>query len=125
MKEGDNMNNSNTVQIHYGAEGIKNVYRDSLNEESLDIVCLSKNYKDVLGDFFDKEYAPKLYAKVKTREITELPNSQANESDMLISQNKVVLISFGKSAPMAVVITDTELVRGFQNQFNALWAKLK
>lgn len=121
------MNNSNTVQIHYGAEGIKNVYRDSLKEEALDIICLSKEYKDVLGDFFDKEYAPKLYSMVKTRELTgdQLSMTQPSETDMLLSKNKVVLISFGKSSPMAVVITDAELVKGFQNQFNALWDKTK
>ena len=27
--------------------------------------------------------------------------------------------------PLVVVITDSELVNGFQNQFNALWAGLE
>lgn len=132
------MNNANTVQILFGAEGIKRVYEDSLREGSLDIVCLASDYQSVLGDSFDRDYAPRLRAQVKTREILAdipgnkagdkvrlLPLGKSSESDMLISKNKVVLISYGKLSPLVVVITDSELVNGFQNQFNALWAGLE
>lgn len=132
------MNNANTVQILFGAEGIKRVYEDSLQEASLDIVCLASDYQSVLGDYFAKDYAPRLYKKVKTREIlADIPENKAGdnvrlmpvngscESDMLISKNKVVLISYGKQSPLAVVITDSELVNSYQNQFNTLWGRLK
>jgi len=136
--------NISTVQILPGAEGIKQAYRESLSQKSLDIICLSNNYDQVIGDFFEKEFSPKVYGKISTREI--LPDTLGNrkslaekdrkindvrfiapvasESDMLICEDTVTLISFSAHAPVAVVITDKELVRSFQSQFNVLWEKL-
>jgi len=139
------MNSANTVQVLLGSDSIKRVYMESLQEASLDIVCLAQNYQAVLGDFFDSAYAPKLYGKIPTREILAdtsanradsiskdgsknpvkfLPAALACESDMLLSAHKAVLISFGVSAPLAVVITDSELVNSLRNQFNNLWQQL-
>ena len=136
----------NNVQVLFGVSGIKDAYGESLKEKDLSIMCLSEKYPDVIGDFFDKTFSPKLYgSKINTREI--LPDNKANrdyaqnkdqrknqvrfiknnlssESDMILSFNKVVLISYDLNNPLAVVITDQELVNGFRAQFEALWGKL-
>ena len=135
---------TNTIQIMHGAEGIKDAYRLSLQAASLDVVCLTENYEEVIGDFFDKEYAPKLYDGTReTREI--LPDSPDNrayaqkkgemnaarfingqaESDMLIFENTVILISYNQESPYACVIEDEKLVKGMKIQFEALWKQLK
>jgi len=127
----------------HGAEGIKDAYRLSLQAASLDVVCLTENYEEVIGDFFDKEYAPKLYDGTRTtREI--LPNSPGNrayakkkgemnearfingqaESDMLIFENTVILISYDQESPYACVIENETLVKGMKMQFENLWKEI-
>src|SRR3989344_9358354 len=67
------------IRILPGAAGIKAAYEESLKADKLDIVCLSENYIRVIGDYFDKVYAPKLYGKLATREI--LPDTAGNRAD--------------------------------------------
>ncbi len=133
------------VQILVGANGIKKAYMESLKSGSLDIVCLADDYKGIIGDFFDQEYSPKLYGVVKTREILPdnrenreyaktkdatvnavkfLKLTEASQSDMMMSADRAILVSYGKAAPFAVIITDPELVKSFRAQFEALWAGL-
>lgn len=136
------MNNSN-VSVLFGANSIKQVYEDSLQNDSLDIICLATSYTQIIGDFFDKNYAPKLYGKVRTREI--ISDSKENredakakdqnlnavkfltgtsETDMILSKDKAVLISYNAESPLAVVISDSELVKSLKLQFEALWGSL-
>lgn len=137
------MNNSN-IRILPGATGIKLAYEESLKAEKLDIVCLSENYVSVIGDYFDKDYAPRLYGQVRTREI--LPDTAGNrsdagkkdrqvnqvrfikamssESDYLLYDNKAVLISYNRDQPSAYVIEDKEIVANLKIQFTALWNTL-
>lgn len=135
------MTNAN-VQILFGAAGIKSAYEDSLTGKSLDIVCLTDDYARVLGDFFEKSYSPRLYGKVKTREI--LPDSKENreyatqkdlrtnevryltneglgQTDMMVAENRVILVSYNKADPFAILISDPEMVKSFKVQFDALW----
>lgn len=135
---------TNTIKIMPGAEGIKEAYRLSLKSNSLDIVCLTENYESILGDFFDKEYAPQLYDGIReTREI--LPDSPDNrayalkkgelnqtrfitgqaESDTLLFDSTAILISYDQVSPYACVIEDKVLVKGLKMQFEAFWTKLK
>lgn len=133
------------IQVLPGAEGIKSVYERSLAEKSLDIMCMSSEFEQVLGDYFDMEYAPKLYGKVKTREI--LPDKPENrdyakgkdqklnqvrfaegeptETDMLIGNDWVGLVSFDAENPVAVVIEEAELVKAFKRQYELLWKATK
>ncbi|HSX31612.1 MAG TPA: hypothetical protein VLE99_06885 [Candidatus Saccharimonadales bacterium] len=132
-----------SVQILEGPEGIKQAYQESLRQPTLDIVCLAENYQTVIGNFFETTVVSQLYGAVKTREI--LPDNPANrteakgkdpainavrfikasasESDMLLWADRVVLVSFG-TKPMAVCITDLEIVSSLQQQFEALWERL-
>ena len=136
------MQNSN-VSVLFGSQNIKKVYEDNLRMESLDIVCLATQYEDVIGNYFEKSYAPKLYGRIHTREIvldTDANRKDAmtkdkskntvkflkgkSETDMILSKDKAVLISFSHDSPLAIVITDSELVKGLKTQFNALWESL-
>jgi len=113
---------TNTIQIMPGADGIREAYRLSLQAKSLDIVCLTENYESVIDDFFDKEYAPKLYDGTReTREI--LPDSPDNrayaqkkgemnqtrfitgqaESDMVLFDSTLIMISYYQASPYACV----------------------
>ena len=129
------------VRILPGAAGIREAYAESLTAEKLDIVCLSENYVSVIGDYFDKVYAPQLYGKVNTREI--LPDTPGNrsdarkkdpavnqvrfikpeksESDYLLFGDTAILVSYNPDQPFALVINDPNLVANLRSQFAALW----
>ena len=134
------------TQVLSGSDGIKTAYTKMLAEDNLNIVCLSKNYQQVIGDFFDDEFSPKLYGQKQTREI--LPDSPTNrafaktkdakinqvrfveltgqsESDLIIGENLVALISFSPEKPHAIVINDKTLVGNLQLQFDLAWQTAK
>jgi hypothetical protein len=133
------------IQVLPGAEGIKSVYERSLSEKTVDVMCMSSKFEQVLGDYFDMEYAPKLYGKIKTREI--LPDTVENrdyakgkdqklnqvrftqaeptETDMLVGENWVGLVSFEQENPVAVVIEEPELVKAMKQQYELMWQGCK
>jgi hypothetical protein len=135
------------VQVLFGAGGIKEVYEDSLRAKTVDIVCLSDNYSAIIGDYFDKKFAPRLYgSSIRTREV--LPDTEGNrkyaktkdsgknqvrflsgkrtsESDLMLFNNRFAFVSYNREAPYAIVITDPELVKSLENQFDALWEALE
>lgn len=133
------------AKIIYGVEEIKNIYEQMLNTGTLDIVCFATRYAKIVGDYFDKSYAPRLFnSKTRTREILPdnnenrkdakqkdglknqvrfIKTSKPSESDLIISDDQVVLVSYNQQAPFALVIADKELISGFHNQFTALWEK--
>ena len=131
------------AQVYFGADAIKSIYNQTLASSSLDIVCLSSNYAKVIGSFFDKEFAPKLFnSKIATREIlTDNPENRADsvkkdgkknqvkflktispsESDYMLYDNTAVFISYNPASPFAVVVTDKDIVANLRNQFEQLW----
>jgi len=135
------------VQILFGAEEIKQIYEKTLTTKKLDIICLTSRYSEVIGDYFDKKYTPQLFgSKIVTREI--LPDNTENrsdaknkngvknqvcfikiikpsESDLLLFDDKVVLISYNQKAPFALVISDQALVTNLENQFEGLWKGIR
>lgn len=138
-----NWQNASGAQVFFGSDAIKSIYRQTLTAKNLDIVCLSENYAKVIGSFFDREYAPKLFnSRTVTREI--LPDTNTNredakkkdgvknavrflktdkpsESDFMIYEETVILISYNPESPFAVVISDKDIVSNLKNQFEALW----
>jgi len=132
------------VQILYGIEEIKKIYETSLQAGKIDFICFSKKYSEIIGDYFDKNYAPRLYnSRIVTREI--LPRNQGNEeviekkmgknqnryvslqksseSDLMIFSSRAVLISYNAQTPYAITITDKQLVANLENQFALLWER--
>ena len=134
------------VQILWGREGIKKAYEMSLEAKILDIVCLSSDYQKVIGVYFDKDYSPKLFTSItKTREI--LPDSPDNredankkdgrknqvkflklknksESDYMLFDDRVVLISYNSQIPFALVVEDKDIATNLKAQFENLWQRL-
>jgi hypothetical protein len=130
-----------------GVEGIKEAYAKLLDAKHLDIICLSENYSAVLGDWFDREFTPKLNSGfMRTREI--LPDTEANrndakakdpqvhmvrftklsapsESDIIVTDTGLTLISFSAENPGACIITDVQIISAMRQQFQALWDRLK
>lgn len=139
------MKNPTKINILMGAEGIKAAYEETLRSGKLSIVCLSTNYEQVIGSYFEREYGPRLYEKGRmTREI--LPDTQGNrsearqktaghevkfltdaaksESDMIVSDDSVTFISFDPDNACAIVVKDKEIVSSLQMQFEGLWKSL-
>lgn len=134
------------IQILFGSDGIKQAYHISLTCKTMDVICLTDNYYSIIGEYFDKVYAPALYStNYRTREILPdtaenrksaqakshghevrfLKNAEKSESDYILSEDKIILISYNTEAPIAIIITDPEMVKSFNNQFEALWKCLK
>ncbi len=138
------MNSKCNISVLMGAQGIKQAYEMSLTAQSLDIICLSQNYDKILGNYFDKDYAPRLFTtSIHTREIisdnkenrsyAKTKNSVKNEvgflfkgmkseSDFLVSDQFVFLISFNPLSPYAIVIGDEEMVKSMKSKFEVLWS---
>lgn len=150
MDRKDDMKVSTTAQYQIlpGAAGIKAVYELALGQKQLDVICLSDQYGQVIGDYFDNVVAPKLYGSdIVLRELlpatpeneqSELVESETNQrrflqlgdaatsagqSDLLIGDNMVVVISFNQETPAAIVMNDVELVKSFRVYFEKLWEK--
>jgi hypothetical protein len=135
-----------SVDVRLGRLGIQSVYEESLRADAIDIICQSEKYATVIGDFFDRVYAPKLYgAGIHTREI--LPDTKGNrkslegkdiqihavrflkrvkesESDLLLYGDRVAVISFNAESPSAVLFSDPEVISQFREIFTNLWERL-
>ena len=140
-------NSIGNIQFLLGTEGIKKAYEMTLKAEKLDIVCLSQEYDKIIGVYFDKDYAPRLFGgSIKTREIlpdTEgnrrdseskektknqvrfLNNLEPSESDYMLFGNTAILVSYNQDMPFALVIEDREIVSSLKSQFNGLWEGLR
>lgn len=140
------MTKANKVQMFFGAEEIVEAYERTLAAKATDTVCLSGNYETVIGDYFEKEYTVKLNKQgVRTREI--LPDTpgnrsyvegkdkskrqvkfmkieRASESDYILYDDKVLLVSYDAKLPWAMEVTDENVVRNLRCQFEELWGRL-
>jgi len=136
-------NQISNVKVFFGAEGIKKAYMIALKTKKMNIKCLSQNYKKIIGNYFDDQYWPKvLKTAIKTREIilnTEANRRYANnlnseknqaafveksfqsESDFIVGDKSVTLISFNNHQPFAIVINDEETVKSMKAQFELMW----
>jgi len=148
MDRKDDMKVSTTAQYQVlpGAAGIKSAYELALGQKKIDVICLSDQYGQVIGEYFDNVVAPKLYGReIILRELlpatpenekSELAGSASNQrrflqvgnaatragqSDLLIGDDLVVVISFNQEAPAAIVMNDVELVKSFRVYFEKLW----
>lgn len=135
-----------STQILYGVDGIKQAYELTLKDSKLDIVCLSNDYASILGTYFDSDYGPRLFKSgIITREI--LPDTKCNrddatkkdqrknqvkfiklikksESDFILTNCKLILVSYNKKMPYALIIEDLDLITNLENQFENLWQGL-
>jgi len=128
--------------VKTGVGEIKALYESLLNCKSVDFVCLATAYEEILGNWYDQEFAPKLFASnTKTREIiAETAGNRAygktkdgvknsvrfmsypgGQADLILSDTFAALVSFSKENPYVVMIEDQELIASFRAQFSLLW----
>lgn len=133
---------SPVIRILPGKAGIIAAYEESLKAKDLRIKCMSSGYASVLGLWFDDSYAPRLYGKVKTRELVPdtagnrsdaarkdpsvntvrfLDPAMASETDFMVFDTTVIFVSFNPDGPFALVITDEETARSLRNEFDFVW----
>lgn len=133
----------NNVRVLTGSSGIKDGYEEMMILDKLDVVFLSENYADVIGDFFDTVVYPSLkrkavrevvpyssknkdYQKKMSQEnypIGLLKDYKASESDLLIGEAKACVISFNSASPFALIIEDSELISLLKTLFLAVWTR--
>ena len=133
---------NNTISVMPGSASIQAVYDRLLKGGKADFVCLSTSYAAVIGDWYDQVFAPKLFAsQVKTREV--VAESQENraygkakdgvknqvrfmvdsaESDLILGDDFMAIVSFNPGNPYAVVIEDPAIVASSRVWFEAIWA---
>ncbi len=125
-----------------GADSIKSAYQRVLKSKAADFVCLSTGYEAVIGEWYDQEFEPKLFSgAIKTREVVAdttgnrsygakkdgVKNqarylTSAAESDLVLSDDFLAIISFNPASPYAVVIEDPAIVTSARVWFDAIWA---
>lgn len=125
-----------------GSESIKSVYSRILNSKQADFICLSTGYEAVIGEWYDKVFEPKLFAgMIKTREVVAdtagnraygkkkdgVKNqarylSNSAESDLVLGDDFMAIISFNPESPYAVVIEDQAMVSSARTWFEAIWS---
>ena len=138
--EGDSMNNA--ISVMPGAVSIHAVYERLLKGTKADFICFSTGYEAVIGDWYDETFAPKLFAtQINTREVVAdnagnrtygkqkdgVKNQvrfmvDSAESDLILGDDFVAIISFNPANPYAVIIEDPIIVASARVWFNAIWA---
>lgn len=133
---------NNAISVMPGANSIQSVYERVLQSQRADFICLSTGYEAVIGEWYDKVCEPKLFSsQVKTREVVAdtagnraygkkkdgVKNqvrylSDSAESDLVLGDDFMAIISFNPSNPYAVVIEDPAIVSSAKVWFNAIWA---
>jgi len=131
-----------TINVIPGAVSIQAVYERLLKGGKADFVCLSTLYDAVIGDWYDQTFAAKLFAgQVQTREVVaeskenraygKAKNGVKNqvrfmadsaESDLVVGDDFMAIVSFNPSNPYAVVIEDPAIVTSARVWFEAIWA---
>lgn len=133
---------NNAISVLPGSSSIQSVYERLLKGKAADFVCLSTGYEAVIGEWYDKVFEPKLFASsVKTREVVAdnhgnrvygqkkdgVKNqarylSDAAESDLILGDGFMAMVSFNPTNPYAVVIEDPAIVQSARVWFDAIWA---
>lgn len=125
-----------------GRKSIQSIYSRILNSKQADFICLSTGYEAVIGEWYEKVFEPKLFAgMIKTREVVadNADNraygkkkdgaknqarylSSAAESDLILADDFMAIVSFNPESPYAVVIEDQVIISSARVWFDAIWA---
>ncbi len=134
--------NNQGIQLLPGADNIKSVYQRVLKSKTADFICLSTGYEAVIGEWYDQEFEPKLFGSdIKTREVVAdtagnrsygakkdgVKNQarylkDAAESDLVLGDGFMAIVSFNPANPYAIVIEDPAIVSSAKVWFEAIWA---
>lgn len=117
-----------------GREGLKQVFEDQLNEKEILILGARENASEILN-FYVKWYNKKRKKrKIVTKviahsrkafkmwdaDIRYLPEKYASPLAINIYGNKTAIILWSKN-PLAIVINQKEITKGYKNYFDLLW----
>lgn len=133
--------NNQGIMVLPGVDNIKSVYQRVLKSQIADFICLSTGYEAVIGAWYDAEFEPQLLgSQIKTREVVadtagnrsygakkDGAKNQARylsdsaESDLILGDDFVAIVSFNPANPYAVVIEDPAIVASAKAWFEAIW----
>lgn len=133
---------NNAISVLPGAASIQAVYERLLKGKEANFVCLSTGYEAVIGDWYDNVFEDKLFgSKVITREVVADTDGNRSygqkkdgvknqvryltdsaESDLILGDDFLAIISFDPQNPYAVVIEDSSIVSSAKVWFEAIWA---
>lgn len=133
---------NNAISVLPGSLSIQSVYERLLKGKAADFVCLSTGYEAVIGDWYDNVFEEKLFSsQVKTREVVAdttgnraygkkkdgVKNqarylSDSAESDLILGDGFMAIVSFNPENPYAVVVEDPAIVQSVRVWFDAIWA---
>lgn len=131
----------NAVTLLPGGDAIKSVYERMLSGKNGDFVCLSTGYTQVVGEWYDNDFSPRLFKSgVMTREIVADTTgnreygkdkdgeknqvrylTESAESDLVLGDDFAAIISFNPENPYAVVIEDEAIVKSAKVWFETMW----
>tara|TARA_Y100000310_G_scaffold341904_1_gene442803 strand:- start:24 stop:716 length:693 start_codon:yes stop_codon:yes gene_type:complete len=122
------------TNFYTGKEGLKNIFEDQLNYKEIMILGASPKAYEVLQfyfNFYDKKRKAK---KIKTRIIAQdrkikripladiryLPAKYQNPVSVNIYGDKTAIILWAQQ-PIAIVIKNSEISKGYKNYFELMW----
>lgn len=129
------------IEVTFGASGIKDAYKLVLASKSLDVICTSKDFRDVIGDFYDNQLYPEIVKKQLREVIPSTPDNKEyqaktqtanhkiglmapkypSETDLLITDSEIILVSFQKDQPVAMISRNSEMIKQMRTLFEKVW----
>jgi HTH-type transcriptional regulator, sugar sensing transcriptional regulator len=123
------------TNFYKGKEGLKTVFEDQLNYKEVLILGASPKAYEVLQFYFKWYDKKRKLKKIKTRiiaqdrrikriplaEIRYLPEKYENPVSMNIYGDNVAIILWGSAKPMAIVIKNEEMAKGYRQYFELVW----
>jgi sugar-specific transcriptional regulator TrmB len=123
------------TNFYKGKEGLKTVFEDQLNYKEILILGASPRAYEILEFYFiwydrtrkAKKIKNKIIAtdrkikRIASAEIRYLPEKYSNPVAMNIYGDKVAIILWAKEKPMAIVIKNEEIAKGYRNYFDLMW----
>jgi len=122
------------TNFYKGKEGLKTVFEDQLNYKEILILGASPKAYEILRFYFKWYDKARKQKKIKARiiaqtkdikklplaEIRYLPEKYSNPVSVNIYGDKTAIILWAEK-PIAIVIKDREITKGYKNYFELMW----
>lgn len=122
------------TNFYKGKEGLKTVFEEQLNSKEVLILGASPKAYEVLKFYFRWYDKTRKEKKIKVRiiaherrikrlplaEIRYLPEKYSNPVSLNIYEDKTAIILWAEK-PLAIVIKNKEITKGYKNYFELLW----
>lgn len=133
------------VRYYEGRDGLITIYEELLQTDSLDAIASPRHIEATLGDYFTRYATAQLARSIPIRELyasdgagadylglfkppiheaRALPTGIRLQTDLVLYDNKLALISYGEQLH-AVVIEDSAIVSTHRMMFEILWNTTK